>query len=65
MYSTAPLDVTPCSLVHGHRCFQEIATFICSAAEYGGRLNPVQDTEEAWIGLGDSELTTDGGSKTQ
>jgi len=29
------------------------------------RLNPVQDIEEVWIGLGDSELTTDGGSNTE
>ena len=65
MYSTASWDVTPCSLVRGHRCFREIATFIFRVADYAGQINPVQDIEKVWMGLGDSELTTDGGSNTQ
>ena len=50
------------TLNYGHWCFWEIATFIFRVADYAGRLNPVQDIEKVWIGLGDSELTTDGGS---
>jgi len=63
MYSTASWDVTPCSLVRGHRCFREIATFIFRVADYAGRLKPVQDIEKVWMGLGDSNLT-EGGSNT-
>jgi hypothetical protein len=44
---------------------KKLLPFTFRVADFAGRLHPVQGTEKAWIGLGDAELTTDGGSNTE